>query len=225
MPTGFGAVAVHRLNVGEGEPAAGQRAGLVGADDVDVADGLDGVGLLHQCAAPGDAGGAADVGDGDEEEQSVGHQAREHRRGLHESQHRGPLEQGLRQDRAAHQQDQEDEQAHHQVDAPLQRGLRGGVGAGGEREAAGVAVGADALGALQALAARARAAREQQVADGLGDRVGLTGEQGFVDLHPGAGPGDRDDGPVDDDLLARPDPQHVADHDLGRQYLPFGAVA
>ena len=73
--------------LGEREPAAGERAGLVGADDVDAADRLDGVDLLDQRAAPGDAGGAHGVGDGDEEEQAVGHQPGEHRGGLHEAQH------------------------------------------------------------------------------------------------------------------------------------------
>ena len=76
----------------QGEPPAGQRAGLVGAHDVDAADRLDGVGLLHERPAPADARGPDRVGDGDEEEQAVGHEAREHRGGLHEAQHRRTVE-------------------------------------------------------------------------------------------------------------------------------------
>ena len=46
------------------------------------------------------------VGERDEEEQAVGHQAREHRRGLHDAQQGEALEGGLQQDRAAHQDDE-----------------------------------------------------------------------------------------------------------------------
>jgi hypothetical protein len=40
-------LAVERLHLLEGEPSGGERAGRVGAHDVDVADRLDGVDLLH----------------------------------------------------------------------------------------------------------------------------------------------------------------------------------
>ena len=61
---GGGAVgAAERLDVVEGEPAGRERAGLVGAHDVDVAERLDGVDLLHQRAPPGDRGRPGGVGE------------------------------------------------------------------------------------------------------------------------------------------------------------------
>jgi hypothetical protein len=109
----------------------------------------------------------------------------------------------------------------------LQRGARGGVGARGQSEAPGVAVGPDAFGALQALAARAGAARVQDVADRLRDGVGLPGQQRLVDLDARvlARAGDGDQRTVDHDLLAAANPHEVADDDRGRRHAPIHAVA
>ena len=75
-------------HLGHGEAAGGERAGLVGADDVDVAHRLHGVDPLHErtLARAGDRAGG--VGQRDEEEQAVGDQARQHRGGLHDPQQR-----------------------------------------------------------------------------------------------------------------------------------------
>ena len=220
-----GLVAARRHYLDEGESPAGQRPGLVGADDVDAAEGLDRVGPLHQRAAPGHPRRAHGVGHGDEEEQAVGDQAGEHRGGLHEPQHGGAVEGGLGEDRAAHQQNQQDEQTHHQIDPPLQRRQRGRVRARRDRQPAGVAVRSDRLGAQQALATRARAAREQHVADGLGDRCGLPAEQRLVHLDPRARAVRRHQRAVGHDLVSAPHTHEVADDDLRRRDPPFGAVA
>ena len=77
---------------------------------------------------PAIRGGADGVGDGDQEEQPVGHQPGQHRGGLHDPQQREPLERGLGQDRPAHQHDQRHDQPDDELDAPLQRGRVGGPG-------------------------------------------------------------------------------------------------
>ena len=73
---------------------------------------------------------AGGVGDGDEEEQAVGHQPGQHRGGLHDPQQGEPLQRGLGQDGAAHQHGQRHDQPDDELDAPLQRGLVGGDPAG-----------------------------------------------------------------------------------------------
>ena len=161
----------------EREPAGGERAGLVGADDVDVADRLDGVDLLHQRAAPGDPGRSGGVGDRDEEEQAVGHEPGQHGGGLHDPQQAETLQRGLGQDGAAHQHGQRDHQPHHELDPPLQRGLVGRHPAGLRGEPSGVARRPDVAGQLVTLAGHAEAARAQLVAGSLGHRLGLAGEQ------------------------------------------------
>ena len=62
------------------EPVRGQRAGLVEAQDVDVAERLDRVRLLDQRPEPQDPHRAQGVGDGDRDEQAVGDEAGEERR-------------------------------------------------------------------------------------------------------------------------------------------------
>ena len=68
---------VDRLDL---EPVRGQRAGLVEAQDVDVAQRLDRVRLLDQRPEAQDPDRAEGVGDGDRHEQAVGHEAGEQRR-------------------------------------------------------------------------------------------------------------------------------------------------
>ena len=173
-----------RQDLVEREPSGGEGAGLVGADDVDVADRLDGVDLLHQRAAPGDPGGTGGVGDGDEEEQPVGHQSRQHGRDLHDPQQGEPLQRGLREDGAAHQHGQGHDQPDDELDAPLQRRLVGRGPAGLCGQPPGVARRPDVAGELVAPAGHAQAARAQLVAGVLDDRVGLAGEQRLVGLDP-----------------------------------------
>ncbi|GLZ45373.1 hypothetical protein Acsp06_15580 [Actinomycetospora sp. NBRC 106375] len=83
-----------------------------------------------------------------------------------------------------------------------------------------MAVGADGLGAHQCLPAGARRARQQRVADLLGDRVGLAGQQRLVGLDPPL-----HDRSVHDDLVAGPHPDQVADDDLVRCHRAVLAVA
>ena len=68
---------------------------------------------------------------------------------------------------------------------------------------------------------RYEAAREDLVANCLVDRVGLSGQQGLVDLQPGG----RHDRPVDHHLVARFEYQEFVGHHLGDRHLAGGCLA
>jgi hypothetical protein len=75
---------------------------------------------------------------------------------------------------------------------------------------------ADPLGGVGATAAHAEAAREDLVADPLGNRMRLARQLRFVHLHPPVA----DHAAVDHDLVARADRQQIADDQLlGRQRI------
>ena len=91
---------------------------------------------------------------------------------------------------------------------------------GGQREPPGVTRRAHGLRPLPPPAARAGAAREQRLAVGLADRVGLAGQQRLVDLELPLL-----DRAVHDDLVPGSDPHEVAPHHLLGAHLPLRALA
>lgn len=209
------------VDSGERQPPSGQRARLVGADGVDVAQRLDRVHLLHEGAPPTAPRGAEGVGDRDEEEQAVGDQARQHGGGLHDAHEGEPLQRGLEQDRRAHQRNQQHDQPDHERDAPLQ-GCP--VGAGAARvggEAAGVAGRTHVPSELMPVAADAEAARQQLVAGLLDLGFRLPGEEGFVDVDPSCA----EERSVHDQLVAGSHVDHVSAHDLVGEDLDVPPVA
>ena len=98
-----------------------QRAGLVGAQHVDVRQRLDGVGLLDQGALAGHAHGAQGVGQDDGQDQAVGDQADDHGRRLDAGDERQVLGDRLEDDQP-HEGERDDEQdPHEHVGLVLQR--------------------------------------------------------------------------------------------------------
>jgi hypothetical protein len=114
----------------QSQSARGERAGLVGADDVDVAQRLHRVELLHERALRHQRRGADGVRHADEEEQPVRHEPGQHRGRLHDTQERQPLQGRLQQDRRADQSHQHHDRPHDEVDAGLQRSAGGRPGPG-----------------------------------------------------------------------------------------------
>ena len=123
-----------RQRVFQLDHARGERAGLVGAEHVDVAQRLDGVELLHEHVLAEQAHGAERVGEGDREDESVGDERQD------DGGHAHALDERHAADGVAHphedleDDDHEQQHAHDLVDLPLQRrelALEGG-GLGGE---------------------------------------------------------------------------------------------
>ena len=199
----------------------GQRAGLVGAQDVDVGERLDGVGLLDERPLTGHARGAEGVGQHDGEDQAVGHQGDDHRRHLHALDERQVLRERLERDQHLEGDDDDDEDPHEHVGLVLQGCEEAPVRLGLGGDLVGEAVGADLFGFVVAAAGHAEAARQERVSGTFDHGVGLAGQQRFVDLQR-----TRPEQPaVDHDLIAGRDLQRVADDEFGRVDLALPAVA
>jgi len=189
-----------------------ERAGLVGAQHVDVAQRFDGVELLHQHVLAEQPHGAERVGEGDGEHEAVGDERQDDGRHAHALHERHAA------DRVAHphedleDDDHEEQHAHDLVDLALQgRELAfelGGLG----RELVGEALEADLLGLVVAAARHAEAAREQRIAGMLGHEVRFAGEQRLVHFHAALA----DHRAIDDHLVAGVQVEDVAEHHLGR---------
>ena len=210
-----------RLQGPEGQLVGGQRPGLVHAQDVGVAQRLDGVDLLDEGALLGDGGGTERIGDDDDEEQPIGNLAGEDGGELDDADRRGVLQERGEEDRAAHQDDDQHDDAHGEIDLALERRLDQLELARLRRQPVGVARRADDIGAVRPLAADADAAGEDAVAAGLAHRFRFAGEQRLVDLEGAR----RHQRAVDHDLVAGAQADVVVLDDLGRVAGGVAAVA
>ena len=209
------AVRAQRRELLVGDRARRQRAGLVGAQHVHVAQALDGVELLHQHVFAEQPDRAERVRERDAQHQAVGDERQDdggHAHALHEGhvhEHVAHPHEGLEHD------DHDEQDAHDLHHLPLQRGELALVGRRLGGELVGEAVETDAGGLVVAAARHAEAARHELVPGVLGHEVRLAGEQALVDLHAALA----DHGPVHDHLVARLEAQDVAEHDLRRVEL------
>ena len=206
---------VQPLQIRDAHTVLGQRAGLVGAHDVDAGQAFDRGQLVDQAlpsAEPNDADG--------ERYRRHQHQALGHHRNQRTDhpQHRfPPARAGGEQLRVDDQQARRDQQVGDElqdlVDAAAQFGFHQRELAGFLGQLGGVGFPADLGGAVGTAARDDEAARHHLVAGILGDRVGLTGEQRLVDFQVGL----LDDVAVDDDLVAGPEFDDVVEHHLAGQ--------
>ena len=109
-----------------------------------------------------------------------------------------------------------------QVDRPGQRARLVAVAARLQRDALGERLGADALGAVAALAGHAEAAGQYPLARLPPHRVGFAGQQRLVHLQEAR----FDHGAVGDNGLAGGDQDQVIEHDIaGRDFLNLSVAA
>jgi len=200
------------------QAVGGQGTRLIQAQGVHLGERLDGVALLHQHAAAGDAHRRERVGYRDGEEQPVGHQAGDDGRILD-----AVGEVRAREQRAGEQQDldvghDQQDRPDHEVDLALERRQDAAEGARAGRDLSGQALRADALGRIADAARDAEAAGIDERAGHLGDQVGLASELRLVHIHAPLA----DHPPVDHDLVAGADHEHVADDEVhgGGRALP-----
>ena len=150
--------AVHLKAVGR------QRAGLVHAEHIHVAQRLDGIGLLHQRAEADDAHGANGVGDRDREEEAVRHEAGDDRRVLHALREVDALEEGVHHHQQLEVDDDEQHDANDQIDLSLQRRQHAAEGARAGGDLVRQALRPHLLGHIVRRAADAEAARIDGIA-------------------------------------------------------------
>ena len=206
---------VQPLQIRHPHTVLGQRAGLVGAHDVDAGQALDGGQLVDQTlpsAKPNDADGERDRR---HQHQALGHHRNQ--RADH-AQHRFPParvggEQLCVDDQQPGGNQQVGDELQDLVDPGAQFGFHQGELAGFLGQLGSVGLSADLGRAVRAAAGHHETARHHLVARVLGDRVGLTGEQRLVDFEVGL----LDDVTVDDDLVARPELDDVVEHHLAGQ--------
>ena len=192
--------------------ARGERAGLVGAEHVDVAQRLHGVELLHQHVLAEQAHGAEGVGEGDGEHEAVGDQ-RQDDGAMRTLSTNGTPPRMLR----THTRISKTTTTSSSTRTIWLIWRCSGVSSRLYSVALAVSllaklVEADLLGLVVAAAGHAEAAREQRVAGMLGHEVRLAGEQRLVDLHAALA----DHGAVDHHLVAGVQVEDVAEHHLGR---------
>jgi hypothetical protein len=218
---GVGVGAAERHHLGHLEVQLGQRAGLVGADDVDPGEALDGRQLLHQHVAATEAHDPRREGEAGQQHQALG----DHRPDAGDGAADGGVQRRVRAQLAEDQQrggghDQPRDQAQDLVCTPpqLRPHQRELAGLGGEL--VGVALGPDLLRPVPALPGGDEAARQHLVARSLGQRHRLAGQQRLVDLE-GVGGQHR---AVSHDLRALPQLDRVVGHDvLDADVLPLAA--
>ena len=201
-----------RLEIRYPHAVFGERAGLVRAHHVDPGQPFD-RGQLVDEALPA---AQPDHPDG-ERDRCHQHQALGHHRhqGADHPQHRlAPSRIGGEQlrvdDQQAGREQQVGDELQDLVDAAAQFGVDQRELAGLLGELGGVGLPADLGGPVRTAAGDDEAARHHRVAGIFRHRVGLTGEQGLVDLEVGL----LDDLAVDDDLVAGPEFDDVVEHDL-----------
>ncbi len=212
---------VERRHLVQADHVGGQRPRLVGAEDVDVGERLHGVGLLDQHPLAQHADGAEGVGEGDREHEAVGDEGDDDGRHAHALDERQVLADAAAPDEDGEGEHDDEQRADDEVDLALQGRQLAAVAGRLGGELVGEALEPDLLGLVVAAAGGAEAAREQGVAVGLEDEVGLTGEERLVDLEPALAA----HAPVDDYLVAGAQAEQVADHDLRGVDLALGAVA
>jgi hypothetical protein len=199
-------------NVRKLQAVRGQRARLVEAERIDVAQRLDGIGLLYERALAGHPHGAERVCDHDRQQEPLRHQTDNHHQPLYQLDKRVAPGDGANGQHHHQEGRHQERQPYHPVDLALQRRQDATLGAGTGGDLVGEAVLAD-LPRLEAGAAGdAKASREKLVACPLADQVRLAGQLRLVHLHRSVA----HHGPIDDDLVSRTDAQQVAAHDLAR---------
>ena len=236
------------LVLDDGHLVLGKRAGLVGADGLRAAEGLDGRKLADNRLALGHLGHAKRQHDGHDGDQALGDGGD----GKRDGDHKG-VEQGSRVgEDVAHavtddvdaKDDDADDDHHDGKDAAelgklhlQRRELFLGLGQGASDLAhLGVHAGADHDGAATAVhhggphVAHVLAVAERHVVGAYGEldhvgvllyRHGLAGERGLFDLHRGA----LEHAAVGRDGVARLEHDHVAGHELGARQVHELAVA
>ena len=191
----------------------GDGARLVYAQNVHPGQGLDAVHILGQHLALGQANHAHRQGHAGQQVEPLGDHADE---GGHHGHHRllgGALQEDELLDEQGHADG--DEQDADDADELVQGGhhlalAHGDILLGLQGEAGGVGLRPHPVQPGPAAAGHHEGAGEQLVAGGLGDGVGLAGDEGLVDLHLAG-----EDGGVGGDLVAGGQLRHVIPHQLG----------
>ena len=201
--------------------ARGQCPRLVGAEDVDVAQALHRVELLHQHVLAQQPYGSERVGERDAQHEPVGDQRQDHGGHAHALHERHPADDVAHPHQDLEHDDDDEQHADDLHHLALQRGELALVGRRLGGELVGEAVQADLRGLVVAAARHAEAARHEVVAGVLGHEVRLAGEQRLVHFHAPLA----DHRPVHDHLVAGLEPQHVTQHHQRRVDLLDRPVA
>jgi hypothetical protein len=201
-----------RLEAIEGDPLRGERPRLVDAQRVHAGHRLDRVLALDERAEPGDAEGTGCVRDGDHDREALGDERDEDGRGPQRLlPGEAPGQQGERdRDRDRGEEHEPRHGPDRRRDLALERRPLVAELARLREEPVREAVGADPLDLVDDRPAHDRAAREERLAGDLRDRVGLAGQERFVELGPALAHGRA----VEEHLVAAPRHEEVAEDDL-----------
>ena len=220
-----------RLDRVEHHAALGERAGLVEAQHVDAREALNSGELLHEHLATRELDGPDGEGDARHEDEALGDHRDEARgrghRGLTPGARRNrdlPAPDGLHltvDDNGADWQQQNGDPRDNAGDAAAQLAAHERELLGLGRDARGVRVGADTDDPRKPAARDDTRARHELAPRRRRHRIGLTGEQGLVDVEPVRFEHDG----VGRHLIARGKYEHVVEHDLPHGDFADDAVA
>ncbi len=209
-----GIVATQGLGTRVPDALGGERAGLVHAQRVDARHRLDRVLPLHEGAEAADPESPGRVRDGHHDREALRHQRHEDRRGGERLRRGEPARE--RCERKCHRDDAQQDQRGHRPDRDgdlaLERGALVAQPLRVREEPVREAGGADRLDLEDRGPRDDCAAGQDRIAGLFRDRIGLAGEQGFVELDTAFA----DERAVEDHLVAAAGDKEVTQDGLGR---------